>query len=200
MDAWRYYLTTQGPLGATDANFSSSKFHEIYTTHLVNTVGNSVSRVLAMIGKYFDRIVPTESPGGTPLAIGEHDWPSRCAAAVEQWQASMERFAIDAAIEAPMSLIRDVDAFINETEPYKIAKEEDRRDELAAILYQCAETLRIALVLLSPVAPRGASALWEAMGLEDTGTLSDRIAWGGLSPGVAVTKVALYPRIELEPA
>ena len=200
MDAWRYYLVTQGPLGATDANFASSKFHEIYTAHLVNTVGNSASRVLAMVGKYFDGIMPTEAPGGSPLAIGEHDWPARCAAATEHWQTSMERFAIDAAIGAGLSLIRDVDAFINETEPYKIAKDDDRRDELGAILYQCAETLRIASVLLSSVIPKGAVALWDAMGLEDAGTFSERVAWGGLPPGTAVTKVAPYPRIELKPA
>ena len=39
MDAWRYYLVTQGPLGATDADFVSDRFHEIYNAHLVNTVG-----------------------------------------------------------------------------------------------------------------------------------------------------------------
>ena len=45
LDAWRYYLCTQGPLGSTDADLSATHFHEIYNTDLVNTVGNCASRV-----------------------------------------------------------------------------------------------------------------------------------------------------------
>ena len=85
MDAWRYYLVTQGPLSATDADFTAERFHEIYNAHLVNTVGNCCSRVTAMIGKYFDGVIPSEEVGDERIVVGDVDWPARCRKAAESW-------------------------------------------------------------------------------------------------------------------
>ncbi|MDP6601153.1 MAG: hypothetical protein QGH76_02520, partial [Phycisphaerales bacterium] len=86
---------------------------------------------------------------------------------------------------------------INTTEPFKLAKEAERRDELAAILYQCLEALRIASLLLSCVLPQKMAEFSAAIGAPTEGTLQELTAWGGLSPGTDVTKVALFPRLEL---
>ena len=199
LDAWRYYMATQGPLGATDADFSSQQFHDTYTTDLVNTIGNSASRVTAMINKYFDGVVPDESSSGKRLTIADHDWPEVCKCAVEQSTAAMERLDLGRSIGEALGLVRRVDGFINLTEPFKLAKDETRRDELAAILYQCAETLRIASLLLWPVIPDKASAMWEAFGLDIDPAAEDMnalAAWGGLRAGQVVTKIALFPRVE----
>jgi methionyl-tRNA synthetase len=196
MDAWRYYLTTQGPLGATDADFATEKFKDIYNAHLVNTVGNSTSRVTAMIGKYYDGIVPTEQPDGTRIEVGGVDWPTKCNDAVSKWEEAMESFAIANAIECGMSLIRDVDLFINDTAPFKLAKDESKQAELGAILYQCLETLRIATVLLSPVLPTKMGEFHTAIGVEScSGNLSELARWGNLTTGTAIQKVALFPRV-----
>ena len=76
MDALRYYLVTQGPLGSSDADFVAEKFHEIYNAHLVNTVGNCTSRVTAMIEKYFDGVVPAQSDETQQFA--DTNWPTIC--------------------------------------------------------------------------------------------------------------------------
>ena len=199
LDAWRYYMVMQGPLGATDADFADSHFHEVYNTDLVNTVGNCSSRVSAMIGKYFDGALPGETPGGTRLVVADHDWPAICAEAVSVATAAAECLDLPGLIAAAVGLIRRVDAFINRTEPYKIAKDDARRDELGAILYQCAEAIRISSLLLWPVMPDKSRALWEALGLQidpTAGTLHALAEWGGLAEGQHVQKTALFPRVE----
>lgn len=193
LDAFRYYLATQGPLGATDANFTAKHFHDTYNTDLVNTVGNCASRVTAMIGKYFDGEVPASTPEV------DEEWAEMTRSAVADAVHAMERLDIAGAIEAALSIVRHVDAYINRTEPFKIAKDESRRDELGEILYQCAEAVRIASLLLWPVMPAKMSELWQALGLSvdpSKDALSDLARWGGLKPGTRIEKVALFPRVD----
>lgn len=199
LDMWRYYLVTQGPLGATDSDLSSSHVAEVYNTDLVNTVGNCASRVTAMINKYFDGLVPSEQGSEGRIVVGDVDWPAAAAGAVSAARAAMDRFDLAEAIRAGMGLVRRVDGFINLTEPFRLAKDAARREELGAILYQCAEAVRIASLLLWPVLPQRMADLWQALGLSaEPGSrpLDELVAWGGLSPGGSVTKVALFPRIE----
>ncbi len=199
LDMWRYYLVTQGPLGATDSDLSSSHLAEVYNTDLVNTVGNCASRVTAMINKYFDGLIPSEHGPDGRIVVGDVDWPAAAAEAVFTARTAMDRFDLAEAIRAGMGLVRRVDGFINLTEPYRLAKDPTRRDELGAILYQCVEAVRIASLLLWPVLPQRMADLWQALGLPtEPGPrrLDELGAWGGLSPGGPVAKVALFPRIE----
>ncbi|MEM7228366.1 MAG: methionine--tRNA ligase [Planctomycetota bacterium] len=199
LDAFRYFLATQGPLGATDADFAAAQFHDVYQTDLVNTLGNCASRVTAMINKYFDGKVPDEAASGARMTIEDHDWPTITSTAVAHAGACMEKFDLSGAIGEGLALIRRVDAFINQTAPFKLAKDESRRDELSAILYQCAETVRIASLLLWCVCPNKMQSLWEALGLQidpSTEALGALATWGGLPVGQQVEKVALFPRLE----
>jgi methionyl-tRNA synthetase len=196
MDAWRYYLVTQGPLGATDADFVADRFQEIYNAHLVNTVGNSTSRVTAMINKYYDGVVPSECNGETRIEISGFDWPAKCDAACIAWAKAMEAFELTKAIDEAMCLIREVDLFINDTAPFTLAKDESKQKELGAILYQCIETLRIAMLLLSPVIPNKTKEFHEAIQAKScSGNIQELARWGGIKPGAKVTKVALFPRV-----
>ena len=196
MDSWRYYLVTQGPLGATDASFTAEQFHDMYTAHLVNTVGNCTSRVTAMLEKYFDGVVPSESYENQRITIEGFDWPTRCSIAVTKWSQAMESFSIGQAVETAMGLIRDVDLFINDTAPFKLAKDETKRSLLAAILYQCLETLRIATVLLTPVIPTKMAEFHNAIGAcGEAKSFEETMKWGGTRVGTTIVKVALFPRI-----
>jgi methionyl-tRNA synthetase len=148
-----------------------------------------------MVGKYFGGEVPCDE-GGTAF-----DWPGIAAAAVARCCSAMDAFDLPAAIEAPLRLVRRVDAFINDTEPFKIARDASRRGELGTILYQCLEAIRIASLLLSPVMPNKMEELWAALRLAvepRDGRLHELARWGGLAPGTQVAKVALFPRVELE--
>ncbi|MBT5136691.1 MAG: class I tRNA ligase family protein, partial [Phycisphaerae bacterium] len=196
MDAWRYYIVTQGPLGSSDADFVAENFQDLYNAHLVNTVGNCTSRVTAMLGKYFDGVVQTESQNGKRITFDGFDWPTTCESAIGAWSLHMEAFALDKAIESAMCLIREVDLFINETAPFKLAKDETKTAELGAILYQCLEVLRIASILLDPVIPSKMNEFRTAISAQTINdTFSETIAWGGIKNGSTVEKVALFPRV-----
>ncbi len=190
LDAFRWFMVTRGPLDSTDTDFRALAFHETYVADLVNTVGNCSSRVTAMIAKTFDGVMPADSFAG-----GE--WPARCATVVQAWQRHMQQFELGPAAAAAIGLLREVDGFINRTEPFKLAKDPSRRDEVSSILAQCAEAVRIAGILLEPFLPHRMKDLQSAIGDQaPTMDWESRVRWGGLKPGTRITKVALYPRLE----
>lgn len=193
-DALRYYLTTQGPLGATDADFSRSQFHETYTTDLVNTVGNCASRTSAMIGKYCEGMCPSDSG---ECAKGGIEWEEFTKTQVAKSIAAMEQFDLAGAIASAMTIVRKVDVFINDTAPFKLAKDPANTEIVGNILYRCAEAVRIAAALLEAVMPTQMTALRDAWHLgEPSGDLRKECEWGRLQPGTTIQKVALFPRVD----
>jgi methionyl-tRNA synthetase len=192
-DALRWFLATQGPLGVTDADFAHSKFIEVFNADLANGIGNATSR-MKMIESYFDGRVP--DPKGVASLEG-HDWPALTAAAVDRAIEKVGRFDIAGALAEGIDLARRVDGYINATEPFRLAKQEDpaSRDRLAQILYHCAETLRIATLLLAPAMPDKMAQVWRNWNCHSALTVDGRIegpplkeltAWGGphaLKPG-----------------
>jgi len=195
-DGLRYFLATQGPLGATDSDFTRSQFHETYTTDLVNTLGNCASRTSAMIGKYFDGACP---PDSGECAGGGVEWDAFTAEQVETSINAMEQFDLAGSIGAAIAIIRKVDGFINDTAPFKLAKDPDAAPMVGTILYRCAEAVRISACLLEAVMPTRMQELRDAWHLGDaTGDLRSECGWGRLEPGTAIDKVALFPRVEFD--
>jgi len=201
-------MVTRGPLEATDADFRAEAFHETYTADLVNTVGNCASRVTAMIEKYFEGRMPEDSERG-----GE--WPAKVRSAVAAWEKAIDDFALADACDAAIGVLRQVDGFINATEPFKLAKDSAQKPRLASILAQCAECVRVSGVLLAPVLPGKMNELAKALGVpaprtesasSRNATVTDAAAsaapfaelvrWGGLKPGTKLAKCALFPRVD----
>jgi methionyl-tRNA synthetase len=175
LDAVRWYLLTQGPLRETDADFSYAKFVEVYNADLANGIGNCASRVANMIEKYFGGKVPSGLSAGvggwtqnTPDSTTEFNFGDRASKAVKVATASTSGVGIDDAVLQGMELVRMVDQFINVMRPFSIAKEIDKNPEnaesmrstLATILVLCAESVRIASLLLYPAMPGKMAQLW----------------------------------------
>jgi methionyl-tRNA synthetase len=199
LDAWRWYMVTQGPLGATDADFSAKHFHEIYTAELVNTFANCASRTSAMIGKYFNG----EMPGPTD------DWVTEAGGkqfrqvldgiidAIEAY----ERFDLREAAMAGLGMIRWVDLVINEYQPFKMAKSPDQMDAVANILYDCATTLCFAAAALHPIMPTKCDEVLRCFGvsmdimrrhlIEELGVIDDV-----LTPGTPIAKCTPFMRMD----
>jgi methionyl-tRNA synthetase len=203
VDPIRWYLLTQGPLGATDADFSHAKFVEVYNADLANGIGNCASRVGNMIDKYFGGKVPdhggqlrhevTESDG----VHRAFDWPVFTADVVRDALTALRHHDLAAALSHGIDLIRQVDIYINATRPFAMAKlvekGEASREGLAQILYHCAEAVRIASLLLSPALPQKMAALWETWSCAPTANvpleeLAKFAGPHGLRPGQAVGK------------
>ncbi len=93
-------------------------------------------------------------------------------------------------------MIARVDKFISEAKPWELAKSEEQRETLGAVLYRSAETLRWLAVMLYPSMPESAVNIWRQLGLEgDPQTLDpNQLRWGGLRAGERVGEVApLFP-------
>lgn len=226
LDAVRWFLTTQGPLGANDADFAYQRFVEVYNAELANGIGNATSRVANMIAKYFEGRVP--EPVDAPAGAAERSTVDPRAAAVgvvEPFIASAGAMQLVEGLTLAMQLVTSVDRFINETRPFSIAKQLDKgehpdpargRAELGTILYLCAEALRIASLLLYPAMPDKMAELWRRWNCRHlvdpndcnaafVAPLAELAAWGGrfgLVPGQEIVKGdALFMRADAgEPA
>jgi methionyl-tRNA synthetase len=168
---------------------------ERYNADLANGLGNLASRVLAMIGSYFDGKVPEPAADGA-----ESDLPDVAKDSAGRYDAHIDRVELSPALAAIWDLVGRANQYLVEKEPWVIAKDEARRGELSSVLYASAEVLRILAVLIFPIMPRASGALWTQLGIEEgleSQRLPEAAAWGGLRPGTAVTKgESLFPRVE----
>jgi methionyl-tRNA synthetase len=115
----------------------------------------------------------------------------------------MNAYTPNEALNAAMARIVAYNYFVDQTAPWKRAKDEAQRDVLDAILYHCVETVRLVGILISPVLPKAAHGIFDQLnwkmdlsGKEERFSLKDA-EWGGLPDGHMVGKpVPLFPRIE----
>ena len=201
LDAWRWYMATQGPIDATDADFSGKHFHDTYTSELVNTFANCASRTTAMLAKSFDGRLPISAAEAGGRVESGHDWPSIAEAATARARAAYAEFDLRVAAQTGLGLLRSVDGFINATEPFRLAKDPSQRERLGAILTQCVEAIRIANHLLGPIMPTRTGEILAAMGdgtAGQAGSWERSLAWGMLAEGTTIARVAPFPRVDPE--
>lgn len=205
LDALRWFLATKGPLGTYDSDFSEAKFIETYNTDLANAFGNCASRVARMTSSYFGGLLP--APDGGVSNDGEQ--ARAASAAVDAYRACLARIDLAGAADAALGLVRGIDGYIERTAPFKLAKDPSRLSEVATILYNCAETLRIVSVMLWPFTPSKMEQYWQRLGQDayaaamagrHAGQFAAWSAWGGLRPGTPLAAgEPLFPRHQPRP-
>lgn len=193
-DSYRYYFMRDIRFGE-DGSFSWEAMTERHNADLANGLGNLASRVLAMLGSYFDGRIPEPTVEGA-----ESDLPSVVADAVRRYDELMLSVQLHRALAAVWDIVTRANQYLVEKEPWKVAKDPAGRDELASILYAAAETLRILAVLISPVMPAAAERLWTQLGIGEplaSQRLPKAVEWGLLASGTATTKgESLFPRLD----
>jgi methionyl-tRNA synthetase len=193
-DSYRYYFMREVSFGQ-DGSFSWESMVDRHNADLANGLGNLASRVLAMLGSYFDGLVPEPSGGGA-----EADLPAVIEDAVRRYDEHLSSLGLGSALAAVWDIVGRANGYLVEKEPWKVAGDEARRDELSGILYAAAETLRIVAVLIAPIMPGAAGRLWEQLGVAEpleAQRLPGAAAWGGLEPGTKTSKgEALFPRLD----
>jgi methionyl-tRNA synthetase len=194
VDSYRYYFMREIQFGQ-DGSFSWESMVDRHNADLANGLGNLASRVLAMLGSYFEGVVP--APGGEGA---EDDLPAAVEDAVRRYDQHMATLNLSQALASVWDVVGRANGYLVEREPWKVAKDEARRDELEGVLYAAAETLRILAVLTSPIMPGAAERLWEQLGIVDplsAQRLPEAARWGLLAPGTATAKgEALFPRLD----
>ncbi|UOQ88502.1 methionine--tRNA ligase [Agromyces endophyticus] len=192
-DAFRYYFMRAIAFGQ-DGSFSWEDLAARYQAELANGFGNLASRVVAMINRYCDGVVPQQGAlTAADIEIGSVEKRATDAS----WEAA-GRIAIHDAIGAAWELVDALNGYLTAEEPWALAKDPEQRDRLETVLATAYRGLGTLAVLLSPVLPKATAKLWTALGAPGTVQEAriDRAYEAELGERVAPLE-ALFPRVEV---
>jgi methionyl-tRNA synthetase len=197
VDAYRYYFLRDVSFGA-DGSVSLDSIVQRYNGDLANDWGNLVSRLFNMTEKYVDGLVPEQSGG--LMTEDDEDLRRIAAELPDRYAEAMSRLDYAAALEAAWDLVKRTNRYIEDAAPWNLAKTEETRPRLATVLYNALEAVRIAALFTAPVMPSTSAEVWRRLGIaadiRAVVDLETAAAWGGLEPGLRVTKgEPLFPRI-----
>jgi methionyl-tRNA synthetase len=191
-DALRYFLARDMTFGQ-DASFSDEAFLERFNADLANALGNTASRALSMTGRYLDGRVPEPCADGAVPAAAE--------AAVSSFRQHLQAAEPNRALESTWALLRAIDGYIQERQPWARAKEgDDGRRHLEDTLFVALEGLRITSLLIEPFMPTIADRLREQLGVGDGNRDLDHTAsWGAYPSGATIGRTEpLFPRVDIK--
>ena len=194
VDAFRYFVLREVPFGL-DGDFSKETFVTRFNTELANDLGNLLSRVLTMIGKYFEGKIP---------AVGieqpfDQDLRETAGPILFRIDENLSSLSFTRYLQEVWSLVTRANRYVEENAPWTLAKNKDM-ERLGSVLYNLSESLRLIGLYLYPVMPSTSQKIWNALGMNkqiDTCRLNDERQWGTLTPGTAIQPGAqLFPRID----
>ena len=193
VDPVRYYLLSEMPY-TSDGSITYETIIERYNSDLANTLGNLVNRTIAMTNKYFDGVV-------TNPAVKEDvddELISLATSTISKVEELIAQYRISDALETIMSLAKRSNKYIDETMPWALAKDEEKKDRLATVLYNLLESIRYTAVLLSPFMPETSEKIFTQLNT-DVKDYESLKTFGMLKTGNNVTApTPLFNRIDAE--
>ena len=184
LDAFRYYVVRELAIGP-DGNWTDEGFATRYNAELANSLGNLVNRSLSMLNRYRDGI----------LSAPHDDLASEAIAARDKLVKQLQANELQAGLMTIWSFVARMNQYVDETAPFKLAKDPDQADRLGEVLYNLAEGCRLLAVWLQPYLPTTSRRILEQLNLTADMVNIAEADWGGLAEGHKINEPeALFPR------
>ncbi len=196
LDALRYYLLRAVPFGS-DGVFTPEDFVARVNYDLANDLGNLLNRTVAMINKYCGGMVPKYQSKVTPF---DSELSTTAANVVSRYREAMEKMEFNTALAEVWTLVSRANKYIDETEPWILAKDEEKQAELNSVMVHLAEVLRIVAILLQPIMTETPTKIFEQLGLNtEMMNLAD-IHFGEFPENTKVISKGqpIFPRLDME--
>jgi len=199
LDAFRFFLIREMKFGL-DSSFSESALVQRINSDLANDLGNLFSRILSMAHKYFNGCIPQVDPQVEKEL--DLELQSSALQTINDYENCMESFEFQRALTAVWEFIGMMNKTIDVTAPWVLAKKKSSHKQLAAVICNLIEGLRIISGLIYPIMPDTAKKMQQHLGLDPENSfyqLSHLRTWKRILPGTKLLKsVTLFPRIEVE--
>jgi len=189
LDAFRFYVVRELAIGP-DGNWTDSGFQSRYQAELANGLGNLVNRSLSMLKRYRNGVIPTQSD---ELKLDVEK-------AVAETRQHLESNQLQAALHSIWLLINRANQYVDQTAPFKLAKDPAQTARLDEVLYNLAETCRVLAHLLWPFIPATSEKIYSQLGLSTIPSHFSGTEWAGLKAGHVIGEPApLFPRKDAPP-
>ena len=197
LDAFRYYLMREATFGQ-DADYSKKAMVQRINADLANDLGNLLNRTIGMQKKYFNsEVMLNEVEENFDIEIKEL-WKNT----LVDLDKHVNNYQFSEALKDIWKFISRMNKYIDECEPWKLSKDESRKDRLSTVMYNLVDSLYKIAVLISPFMPETAQKMINQLGLDKDVTklhLDDIREWKSYPAGNKLNEaVPLFPRIELE--
>ena len=195
LDPFRYYLMREATFGQ-DADYSKKAMVQRINSDLANDLGNLLNRTIGMQKKYFDsKVILNEEVDTFDIEIKEL-W----AEVVKNVEIKMNDYQFSEVLKEIWRFISRMNKYIDECEPWKLAKDENSKDRLSTVMYNLVEALYKISVMISPFMPTTATKMAKQLGLDidfDKLQLSNVLEWGAYPVGNVLNNAEpIFPRVE----
>ncbi len=193
-DAVRYYLLRNLSF-ASDGDFSREGLIQRYNDELAKDLGNLLNRVVTMVNRYRNGAIP--APG--PASDLEEDLQSVAAGTRQRAEKALEAWEIGNALQSIWSFVRRTNQYLEQSEPWQLARLPEKGAQLDTVLYAAAEAMRLLAIFLSPFIPGASDRILSQLGLGAVGASAwvREGTWGSRPLSRVVAGPLLFPRIEM---
>ena len=198
LDATRYYLMRELPCGS-DGVFTPEAFVERTNYDLANDLGNLVNRTISMINKYFHGELPAYQGPKHEL---DEKMEAMALETVKSFNDNMESLQFSVALSTVWKFISRTNKYIDETQPWVLAKDENQREMLGNVMAHLVENIRFATILLQPFLTHAPREIFKQLNINnpDLHQLDSLQQYGMLSEAITVTEkpTPIFPRLDTE--